>query len=94
MDEWDHRDQDATFIPVGSLVLEVDDNVIASPNVNLEIADPNYLLDLTVARLYLVEGHAQTDLRPLCRPIGGIGEEAATYGFDLPLVPLILGGGE
>lgn len=89
-DEWNSRDEKATFIPDGCIILEVDDKALARPDIYLETVNPNYLLELKLARAYFVAGHAGTDRRPLCRPIG---QEEGEWDLDLLLAPIILGSG-
>ena len=89
-DEWNSRDEKATFIPDGCIILEIDDKALARPDIYLETVNPNYLLELNLAKAYFVEGHAGVDRRPLCRPIG---QEGGEWDFDMLLLPIILGCG-
>lgn len=89
-DEWNSRDEKATFIPDGCIILEIDSKALARPDIKLETVNPNYLLELNLAKAYFVAGHAGTDQRPLCRPIG---QEGGEWDSDFFLLPIILGSG-
>lgn len=89
-DEWGQRDKELTFIPAGSVVLEIDHSVFARSDIELETVDTNALVKRGLARMYFVAGHAGTDQRPLCRPIG---QEGGEWDLDLLLAPIILGSG-
>lgn len=89
-DEWSQRDRELAFIPAGSVVLEIDDQAFTRPDIRFETVNPNYLLELNLAKAYFVEGHAGPDQRPLCRPIG---QEGGEWDLDLLLAPIILGSG-
>ena len=78
------------LIPAGSIVLEVDDKVFSRSDIDLTTVDLNRLLDLKMAVAYFVEGHAGSDQRPLCRPIG---QEGGEWDSDFLLAPIILGSG-
>lgn len=94
-EEWDARKEELTFIPAGTIVVELPDFAIRKIE-GLRSIEPtrlNYLVNLLVkdylATPLTVVGHAKTDLRPLCLDINGEGVPS-----DLPLVPIALLGEE
>ena len=89
-DEWNLRDEKLAFIPAGSVILEIDSKAFTRPDIRFETVNPNYLLELNLAKAYFVVGHAGSDQRPLCRPIG---QEGGEWDSDLLLLPIILGSG-
>ena len=85
--EWQERDKEASRLPIGSVVVEVDRRL--SPEFmaqfGIRTLDIQTLVDSGVATAYLVEDYAKADGRPLCK---WIGHDSAIA--DLPLLPMLL----
>ena len=87
LEEWQNRDEEASRLPIGSVVVEVDKRL--SPEFmaqfGIQTLDVQTLVDSGIATAYLVEGYAKSDGRPLCR---WIGHDSAIA--DLALLPILL----
>ena len=70
---------------MGAIVIEVPDHFLGPRVAPITDLDIQRLMDTGIVRAMLVEDHAKTDGRPLCRLIGGDSVPA-----DLPLVPFLL----
>lgn len=82
LEEWKNRDKEASRLPIGSVVIEVDRGLSPEDLVRLDVQT---LIKNGFASAFLVEDYAKADGRPLCQRIGG---ESAIA--DLPLLPMLL----
>jgi len=82
VEEWGNRNQEASRLPIGSVVVEVDKEFTPQLLAQLDI---HTLIASGYAAAYLVKGYAKADGRPLCQLIGRDSGIA-----DLPLLPVLL----
>lgn len=83
--DWDNRNEELSFIPVGSLALDFTEvNLRPREDNTFDEAMIAHCIEKGTVKLYHVVGHSKTDGRPELLQIGSDSQ----VPFDLPLVPL------